>query len=167
MAEHADLLRTIAQISIAFAGFSGVIAAFGRFHLAPEATVFRVRMMVVAALVTLLYSLLPFLPTALGLSESYSWRISAALMGIGLVAVYARTWTRLKLLFRAGLLDTQKHAIVVYSIGAILIVALFASATAPVAPYAPAVYVTGIFFGLAMSSYYFIMLMFAVEIDRG
>jgi hypothetical protein len=42
MTEHADLLRTIAQISIAFAGFAGVIAAFGRFHLAPEATAFRV-----------------------------------------------------------------------------------------------------------------------------
>lgn len=166
MAEHADLLRTIAQISIAFAGFAGVIAAFGRFHIAPEVTVFRVRMMVGIALVTLLYSLLPFLPTAFGLSESYSWRISAALFGIGLVAMYARTWTRLKPLFRAGLLDTQKHAIVVYLIGATLIVALLASATARVAPYAPALYVTGLFFGLAMSSYYFIMLMIAVELDR-
>jgi hypothetical protein len=125
MTEHADLLRTIAQISIAFAGFAGVIAAFGRFHLAPEVTVFRVRMMVGVALVTLLYSLAPFPPMALGLSESYNWRISAALLGTGLVAFYARTWTRLKPLFRAGLLDTQKHAIVVYSIGAMQIVALF------------------------------------------
>jgi len=35
MAEEADLLRTIAQISIAFAGFAGVVAAFGTFRLAP------------------------------------------------------------------------------------------------------------------------------------
>jgi len=35
MAEEADLLRTIAQISITFAGFAGVVAAFGTFRLAP------------------------------------------------------------------------------------------------------------------------------------
>lgn len=166
MAEEADLLRTIAQISIAFAGFAGVVAAFGTFRLAPEVTAFRVRMMVKIALATLLFSLLPFLPVEFGLSESDGWRVSAPLFALGMVALSFQAWTGLRPLFRAGLLDTQKHATVVYSIGATLIVALFASATERVAPYAPAVYVSGLFFGLAMSSYYFIMLMIAVDIDR-
>ena len=92
MVDQADLLQTIAEISIAFAGFAGVVAAFGKFRLAPEAALFRIRLMVV--------------------------------------------------------------------------VALLAGATGLIETLTPAIYVTGLFVGLGLCSFYFVMLIIAVDLEK-
>jgi len=166
MVDQAELLQTIAQISIAFAGFAGVVAAFSKFRLAPEAAIFRVRLMVVVALVTLLFSLFPFLPPKFGLSASASWRLSAFLLGIIIFSLSLWSWSDLRPLYQAGLLKTQKITAAWYLFSALLIVALFLSASGLINSIAPAIYLTGLFFGLALCSFYFVMLMIDVELEK-
>jgi len=165
--EHADLLQTIAQISIAFAGFAGVVAAFSKFRLDPEAAIFRIRLMVVVALVTLLFSLFPLLPPNFGLSESDSWRISAFLFSLTIISISIWSWVRLRFLYQAGLLNTQKITIVWYLAAVILIIALFVTISGRIDSFTPAIYITALFFGLALCSFYFIMLIVAVELEKG
>jgi len=50
MFEFAELVYVLAQIFVAFAGFAGVIAAFGSIRLSPDATAFRARFLVAIAL---------------------------------------------------------------------------------------------------------------------
>lgn len=166
MIDEADLLQTIAQIAIAFAGFAGVVAAFSKFQLAPEAAIFRVRLMVVIALAVLLFSLFPFLPPKFGLSESATWRLSASLLGIVVLIVAFWSWRRLKPLYQAGLLRTQKITVLWYSAGALLVVGLFGSAAGLFGSLAAAIYIAGLFFSLVLCSFYFIMLMIAVELEK-
>jgi hypothetical protein len=165
MIDEADLLQTIAQISLAFAGFAGVVAAFSKFRLAPEAAIFRVRLMVVIALAILLFSLFPFLPPKFGVTELATWRLSAFLLSIVVLIIAFWSWRHLKPLYQAGLLKTQKITVVWYSAGALLCVGLLGSAAGLFGSLASAIYVTGLFFSLALCSFYFVMLMIAVELD--
>lgn len=166
MDETSELLLTIAQISIGFAGFAGVVAAFSRFRLAPEAAIYRVRLMVQVALITLLLSLLPFLPVQFGLSSTDSWRLSALVAGLGIVPISITSWIRVRPLFRAGLLRSQFITTVWYVITVVLAIGLFAAAIGPFAEFAAAVYITMVYFGLVLCSYYFVMLMIAVELEK-
>ena len=166
MTEHADLLQTIAQIAIAFAGFAGVVAAFSTFRLAPEATAYRVRLMVAVALLTLLASLLPFIPVAFGISEDAALRISAFFFGLGTIAVAVWAWGGLRPLYQAGLLNTQVITTVWYTIGAVLIIGLMTVAAGGIATLGPAIYLGGLFFGIILCCFYFFMLMLAIELGK-
>jgi len=164
MREHSDLLLTIAEISIAFAGFASVVAAFSRFRLEAEAAIFRVRLMVIVSLSTLLFALLPLLPPKFGASEAASWQISAMIIAVIIIALSLWAWRRLKPLYSIGLIHTQKITAVWYTCTAILIAGLIASAVGLLAELAPAIYLSTLFFGLVLCSFYFIMLIAAVSL---
>jgi len=164
MTEHREILEILAQVFVAFAGFAGVIAAFSTIRLSPEATAFRLRALVAVALFSLVVSLLPFLFGAFGASEIATVRISAFVAALGMSGFAVWVIRELLALYSARLLDTQVYAVLLMGVGAIAILALFAVAGGLLEEIASAVYLCGLFVNLVLCSYYFIMVIFAVEI---
>jgi hypothetical protein len=166
MTDHAGLLLAIAQISIAFAGFSGVIAAFSKFRLHQDVTVFRVRLMVGASLSGLLFSLLPFVPMQYGASETASWRIAAGFMAAtGFVFPFVALG-RARKLYKAGLIRTQAFSAFTNVGSTIITLSLAAVALGFLKQYAAAIYVTALYFTLILCSFYFLMQMLAIDLDK-
>jgi len=166
MKENAELLTNIAQVAIAFAGFAGVVAAFSTFRLAPEATAFRIRMLVAVALLVLVASLAPTIVAAFGISDHAVTRICALFFAVGAVSIAVGMWFPLRRLYREGLLKTQAITIIWYTITAALIVVLLIVAAGGFAGLATAWYLTALFFGLVLCCFYFITTMFAIELGK-
>lgn len=87
-AEPSDVLLTLAQVAVAFAGFASVVAVFQVRWTRDETPfdLFRFWVMLAFSLETLLFALLPFLLHFLGLSASAMWRVSSALLALVVVA---------------------------------------------------------------------------------
>lgn len=164
MMEHSGLLEILAQLFIAFAGFAGIIAAFSTIRLSPEATIFRLRALVVVALFAVVVSLLPFLPAAFNAGETASLRISAFLFGVGMCGLTLWIWRQLMPLYSSGVLDTQKYAVLQSAAAALITLGLFAVSAGLVVEMAAAVYLSGLFLGIVMCSFYFVMVVLAVDI---
>lgn len=83
--EGEGILQTFAEVSVAFAGFTGVVAVFA--HRGKQgwarAKVAQFRTMLTASLATVIFSLLPFFLHHAGLTDHLLWRTSS-----GLLAVY-------------------------------------------------------------------------------
>ena len=79
--EQSDILFALAEVSVAFAGFSGVVAAFGRRDPATWSFAERVGFLtlVKVSLASLFFCVVPFGLATLHLSETYVWRIASAL----------------------------------------------------------------------------------------
>ena len=80
--QSADILQTIAEISIGFAGFTSVVAVLGR-RATGEWTAldrFRLSQMLATSLAALLLSLLPLILAHLGLSERVSWGLASTIL---------------------------------------------------------------------------------------
>lgn len=166
MTEHSGLLLACAQIAVALAGFSGVVAAFSKFRLHPAATAFRVRLMVAASLSTVLFSLAPFVPMLFGAGEQASWRICSAVMALGGAAFPFWAVRSARRLYKAGILHTQPVTIVTNIIGGALTIALFASAAGLIEGRQAAIYVAALYFTLTLCAYYFLMQMFAIDLGK-
>jgi hypothetical protein len=86
-AEPSDVLLTLAEVAVAFAGFASIVAVF-QAHWTRNDTrfdLFRFWVMLAFSLAALVFSLLPFLPHFLGLSEATTWRSSSALLALFVV----------------------------------------------------------------------------------
>jgi hypothetical protein len=163
--ESAAQLGVYAQIAVGFAGFSGVIGAFSRFRIHAEATAFRVRAMVVLALMEAVFSLLPTVIAGYGVSEQSTWRIAGGLLGVaGAVAVMvmARQASRL---YRIGRL-IRWAAYVLCALALATIVPLLAMAAGIGVRHVTAGYFTVMFCGVVVCAYHFVMLMIAVRLDE-
>jgi len=164
MMQYSGLLEILAQLFVAFAGFAGIVAAFSTIRLSPEATVFRLRALVVVALFALGVSLLPFLPEAFNATEAESLRISSFLFAVGTCGITLWIWRQLRPIYSAGVLDTQIFAAVQSVVAVLIIIALFAVSAGLVVEMGPAIYLSGLFLGIVMCSFYFVMVILAVEI---
>ena len=84
-----EVLTVIAEISIALAGFSGIVVAFRQRGIEawPPHELIRLRFMLGIACVTLLFSLLPFVPHHLGARTSATWELSSVVFSAGLFGV--------------------------------------------------------------------------------
>lgn len=163
--EAAAQLSTYSQVAVGFAGFAGVIGAFSRFRMHAQATAFRVRAMVGVALLEVIFSLLPPLVAGFGAGEALTWRICAGLLAVtttGLLAVMVR---QASVLYRVGRL-MRNAAYLLSAVGVVVIVPLYATAAGLTGTLAPATYFAMLFFGMALCSYHFILLMVAVQLDE-
>lgn len=86
-----DALQTIAEISIAFAGFSGLIVAFRR-DRGPLTNVekYRLRVLLTLAFGAMFLSFLPQLLLLFGIPDQRIWQFSAA--GLGLYSGFFVFW---------------------------------------------------------------------------
>jgi hypothetical protein len=80
--EGSDVLIVIAEVSVAFAGFAGIVAVFRQRDLEEWALLdaARFRFMVEFSLTTILFALLPFVFHYLGASPTATWSACSALM---------------------------------------------------------------------------------------
>lgn len=159
-----EFYEIFAELSVALAGFAGVVGAFSKFRVVPEAVNLRVRFLVSMALTVLIGSIVPPVLLALGVTEPVSMRVSAFVVAAcaSSLAVYA--WTRLRRLQRAGLIHTQIVTAILYAIGGPFIVALWIVALGGLTTHAATIYVAALLTGLVSCCWYFIQLIFTVDI---
>jgi hypothetical protein len=87
--DHGDILLTLAEVSVAFAGFSGVVAVFGRQdpNTWSFADRYRFFSLVHTSLSSLLLCIVPFGLLALNVPDASAWRTVSALFLLYLVVV--------------------------------------------------------------------------------
>ncbi|MFQ5515565.1 MAG: hypothetical protein ACE5FG_14205 [Myxococcota bacterium] len=87
MVDESDVLHTLAEVSVAFAGFSGVVAVFGRRDPTTWSFADRLRFttLIESSLIALLFCVLPSCLFALHLSEEAAWRTLSGLFAAYLV----------------------------------------------------------------------------------
>lgn len=102
--QAAEALAVLAEVSVAFAGFSGIVTAFRRRDLGEWSRLerFRFRFMVEFSLATLALSLLPLFLAELGLSESHVWSASSVVLGVGALSYLIRSALRVRRLVADG-----------------------------------------------------------------
>ncbi len=93
--EWADLLLTIAEVSIAFAGFASIVAVLGRRDGGgwPTEDVDRFWVMIEYSLGALFFALIPFALFHLGVREPALWKLASALIAVFLLG-YAEMVSR-------------------------------------------------------------------------
>lgn len=74
-----DLLLTVAEVSVALAGFASVVSIFGQriSNVDPRISYHRLRIMVELSLTATAFSLVPVMLAATDLSASANWRLSS------------------------------------------------------------------------------------------
>ena len=85
--EHADVFLGLAEIGVAIAGFSGIVAVFGARSAGQWTPEDRLRLafLLVCSLTVVFFSLLPFPMTALHLPVKALWRTASGLLAIWLI----------------------------------------------------------------------------------
>ena len=86
--DHGEILLTLAEVSVAFAGFAGVVAVFGRREPGTWSFLDRVRFfsLVHASLSAFLHCIVPFGLLAFQLTEAVVWRWSSGLFVVNVTA---------------------------------------------------------------------------------
>ena len=120
--EDAELLLTIAEIAVAFAGFSGLVTILGQRvgRIQPELAEHTLRGMILTSLLAVAFSLFPFLPYRLGASADVAWRISAGAYAAASVAYLYSTGTRRRALARSGVAGALSRSVLVGAAFAVL-----------------------------------------------
>ena len=86
----ADISVGIAEVSAAFAGFSGIIAALGNTSAWTEMELYRFQNLLGVSIGAVVLSLLPLLISAYGANDTWVWRIacsSVAIFALGFLAL--------------------------------------------------------------------------------
>ena len=101
-----DILLTTAEVATAFAGFAGVATVFAQRRSMDDARVnqFRLRTIIENGLLTVAFSLLPFLPERFGASEAAAWRISSAVFVPCFAAIWIPAAVRVARFTREGMM---------------------------------------------------------------
>ena len=88
--QHSDILLTISEIAVTFAGFAGIVILFLRRDAGTwvAADVSRFSTMIAFALGALVFSLLPFLFLSAQMSETTTWRVCSALLALFLALMH-------------------------------------------------------------------------------
>jgi hypothetical protein len=96
--EGSDVLIVIAEVSVAFAGFAGIVAVFRQRDLEEWALLdaARFRFMVEFSLTTILFALLPFVLHHLGASPTVTWSACSALMAATVAGLFVIAAFRLR-----------------------------------------------------------------------
>jgi hypothetical protein len=140
--EGSDVLIVIAEVSVAFAGFAGIVAVFRQRGLEEWAPVdaVRFRFMVECSLTTILFALLPFVFHHLGASPTATWSACSALMAAaigGLLVIASLRVRRLRSQasgFSSALLRFMQ-AVALLAIALLVLNALSVGFTAEFGPY--------------------------------
>jgi hypothetical protein len=94
------MLLTLAEVGIAFAGFTGLVGVLGgpRMQVHPIVHHVRFRGMIESALILVLFSIAPLVFGALGLVELNVWRVSSGLLATVWLSQVAIVIRRMRLL---------------------------------------------------------------------
>jgi hypothetical protein len=157
------ILQTIAEVSVAFAGFTGVVVAFGRRPGQDDSPInaHAFKAMLASSLQALIFAVLPFFAVACGAREPGLWRVASAFMLVGLAVGatmdvgFARRadraeWTGFDRILEIGIAILGLAAIAAQALN------VFGAVGRPFAPY-----LGGLLFFLCFSSAMFVRLLTA------
>jgi|SRR4026209_2539637 hypothetical protein len=93
-----DVLLTIAELSVAFAGFSGVVAVFGQRAAGrwSDEDFVRLLFLISSSLVVVFLALLPFFLRLLHCPDAVAWGISSAFLAASAVALTVSALRRVR-----------------------------------------------------------------------
>jgi hypothetical protein len=91
-----DVLLTIAQVAVAFAGFSSVVVVFGQRAVGrwSEEDLVRFAFLIASSLVVVFLAFLPIFLRLLHCSDAATWGISSTILGAAAVILTAVAWRR-------------------------------------------------------------------------
>jgi hypothetical protein len=160
--QNAGLLETIAEVSVAFAGFAGIVSVFGRSQIDPAVRMWRIRIMILTSLFTLMFAFLPAILHQFRMPETALWRFGALLLGTGMAGQFFLVFRWMPVSYRQSF-STQPMGLVltVSSITFVITQIFVAFGMAPT--FAPALYSCGLLYLLLLSSYHFFRLIMAVQ----
>ena len=167
--QHSELLSTMAEVSIVFAGFTGVVGMLGlrsdnqRIH----GQLYQVGAMTGFSLIAALFSLVPLLLSAAGLSDAAVWRSSsvgllAALLGWGILGAL-----RMRHLRGSGIhLRTDLSAKLMQLLIVPVFVALFAIVAGFLGSRAGGIYLLCVFVSLLYAAFFFLRVFLSIRVDE-
>jgi branched-subunit amino acid transport protein AzlD len=137
-----DVLIVIAEVSVAFAGFAGIVAVFRQRDLVEWAPLdaARFRFMVECSLMTVLFALLPFVFHHLGASPTATWSACSGLMAAAVAGLLTIASLRMRRVrsqtpgFNAALMRCMQ-AVSLLTIALLVLNALRIGFTAEFGPY--------------------------------
>ena len=163
---ESDVLLTIAEIAVAFAGFASLVSVLGKGTSSddPRVSGTRMRGMIIFSLMAIAFSLIPYLLHRYGLERDTVWRLSSALFALGFVGV--TVWVggmvnRLRSLDLDGreIQPRMRTPPFLGGLAGTAILGVNAIVASP--PFMPAVYLTGLGLLLLMSGFAFSVIVFS------
>ena len=160
-----ELLLTIAEVSLAFAGLVGIAGLFGS-QSRPDlfrAQFFLVIAMVGYALIAALFAFLPFVIAALGASASTAFRICSFILALSISGWTAYGYSRARQLRKSG--NSPPHGVAEFMAGTLLLVAiaLLFGTLGLLGERASGFYTFAVFLQLAFSGYFFFRLVWSLR----
>lgn len=158
---------TMAEVSIAFAGFSGVVGVFGYRNRQSDYRLkfFRVGGMVGFSLIAALFSFVPLLLSAIGIPEAVVWRLASGTLALALLC-----WTMVGVRATRQLsLGHEGRALMSWSRGGFVMIGillvLLTNTSGIFGEFTSGIYLVGAFSPLVYAGIYFSSLMFSLGSD--
>lgn len=157
-----EILLTIAEVAVAFAGFASLVGILGRRSARDDPRILGARMrgMILFSLVAVGFSLVPFILHRYGLAEATVWRLASALFLGALGAIAVWLWRSIR---RLNVGSANRHgigAVLASAIGAgLVILALNVLGVAPTL--GPALYLTALGLLLFLAGFAFVLILFS------
>jgi hypothetical protein len=147
----------LAEVSIAFAGFSGVVGVFGGGSaLSEDERSFRVRLMIVGSLAAFFGSLIPLVLGQFESVASHVWLLCCPLFAAYVILNTLSVRRQTRALASAANYSRPWFAPIIYSVSSLLALALIGAAFAILPGHS--VYIAGIVWYLALASLQFLVL---------
>ena len=160
---EAEVLLTLAEVSVAFAGFASLVGILGHATSAADARVLSLRMraMLLASLLVVAFSLIPVIVSGYGAAPHLAWTVSSFML-LGATLIYG-VWLQHAIisLGRAGLTPSrfQRRVIIPTLMLTLIAAALLLIGNMIVAM--PAIYLTALALLLFQSGFAFCLIVFS------
>ncbi len=159
------LLETIAEVSVAFAGFAGIVSVFSQSTIDPGVRLWRIRLMIVTSLITLFLSLLPSALGESGLSGDNIWRPASFFLAAATATQLSLTYRWMPTSYRDRIFAQNRMAVLLTTSSVVFASAELAAACGLLPIATSAAYSWGLLYFLFLSSYHFFRLILAVQPD--
>jgi len=160
---ESEVLLTLAEVAVAFAGFASLVSILGRGTSAddPRVLSLRMRAMLLTSLLVVAFSLIPVILSGYGAGADVVWTASSLLLLTATLTYYGWLQRAILTLGRAGLTPSrfQRRVIIPTLLLTLLVVSLLLLANVVMAM--PAVYLTALALLLFQSGFAFTLIVFS------
>ena len=160
---ESEVLLTIAEVAVAFAGFASLVGILGQGTSADDPRVIGVRMrgMLLSSLMVVAFSIFPILLARYGVDETVIWAASSLVLLAATASYYVWFWGALQALGRAEIPTNRFQRRVVIPILLVTAVSLAVALGVNVFLATPAIYLTALALVLFQSGFAFCLIVFS------
>ncbi len=160
---ESDVLLTIAEVAVAFAGFASLVGVLGQRSSADDPRVIglRMRAMLLSSLMVVAFSIFPIILTRYGASPDLTWRTSSLALFAVMACYYVWFWAILRGLRRSDIPLTRFQTRVIVPTLFLTMLCLVALLLVNSFLATPAVYLTALGLLLFQSGFAFCLIVFS------